>query len=233
MAKAEFTGFPEETLQFFRGLTRHNDKPWFEAHRRDYDDHVIAPARAFVSAMGPRLQKKVPGIQADPRTNKSIFRINRDTRFSKDKRPYKTNLAIMFWEGDRPRMECPCFYFHLEADQLMLGGGIYLFQPDQLAEFRRSVDDGRLAGQLERALKGQVKRSCQATHIEAYKKVPKGYSPDHPRADLLKLKGLTLGEETAIPAALHSARLLDYAMKRYEKMVPLHRWLVALNQRIG
>jgi uncharacterized protein (TIGR02453 family) len=233
MADTAFNGFPKETLKFFRGLKRNNDNKWFDAHRAEYDNHVIGPARAFVSAVGARLQKKVPGIQADPRTNKSIFRINRDTRFSKDKRPYKTNLAIMFWEGDRKRMECPSFYFHLEADKLMLGGGLYMFDKDQLAEFRRSVIDNKLGGQLEKAVKGHVKRSCDATHVEPYKKVPKGFDPDHPRAELLKLKGVTLGEETKIPATLHGAKLVDYVIKRYEKYVPLHKWLVKLNQRCG
>jgi uncharacterized protein (TIGR02453 family) len=233
MVQASFTGFPKQTLEFLRGLERNNDKKWFDAHRKDYDDHLIAPARAFVSAMGARLQQKVPGIQADPRTNKSIFRINRDTRFSKDKSPYKTNLAIMFWEGDRKRMECPSFYFHLEADKLMLGAGLYMFQKDQLAEYRRSVDDRKLAGRLEKALKGHVKRSCEATHIEPYKRVPRGFDPGHPRAELLKLKGLTLGDEGRLPKALHSARFLDYAYRRFEKMAALHEWLVALNRRVA
>jgi uncharacterized protein (TIGR02453 family) len=230
---AAFKGFPKETLSFFRGLTRNNDKQWFEKHRSEFDESVIAPAREFVEAMGERLQDIAPGIHADPRTNGSIFRIYRDTRFSKDKSPYKTHLAIFFWEGDRPKMECPGFYLHLEPENLMLGGGIYMFQKDQLAEYRRSVDDDKLAGKLEKALRGHVKKSCDATHMEPYKRVPKGFDPDHPRADLLKLKGVTLGADLGIPASLHTKRFLDYAYKRFEKMAPLHRWLVALNQRTG
>jgi uncharacterized protein (TIGR02453 family) len=228
-----FKGFSEETLTFFRGLAKHNDKHWFEKHRGEFDEHVIEPARGFVAAMSERLGRIAPGIHADPRVDKSIFRIHRDTRFSKDKSPYKTHLAIFFWEGNRPKMECPGFYFHLDPDKLMVGGGLYLFQKDQLAEYRRSVDDKRLAGQLDKALKGRVKRSCDATHVEPYKRVPKGFDPDHPRAELLKLKGLTLGDEGPVPKALHSAKILDYTLKRFEKMAPLHKWLVALNERCG
>ena len=228
-----FKGFPKETLAFFRGLTKNNDKQWFEKHRGDFDDQVIEPARAFVSAMGERLQKIAPGVVADPRVDKSIFRIHRDTRFSKDKSPYKTHLAMFFWEGDRPKMECPGFYVHLDPRKLMIGGGLYMFQKDQLAEYRRSVDDKKLAGQLEKALTGNVGQLCDATHMEPYKRVPKGFDPDHPRAELLKFKGVTLGKDEPLPKALHSGRFLDYAYKRFEKMAGLHKWLVALNKRVG
>jgi len=228
-----FNGFPDETLAFFRGLAKHNDKQWFEKHRGDFDAHVIEPARGFVAAVGQRLAKLAPGIHADPRVDKSIFRVHRDVRFSKDKRPYKTHLAIFFWDGTRPKMECPGFYFHLDPDKLMIGGGLYMFQPDQLAEYRRSVDDAKLARRLEQALKDRVRRSCDATHVEPFKRVPKGFAPDHPRADLLKLKGVTLGDEGPVPAALHSAKIVDYTLKRFEKMAPLHKWLVALNERCG
>ena len=233
MSNTAFKGFPAAGLAFFRQLERHNDRDWFNAHRAEFDEQVLAPARELVLALGDRLHELAPGINADPRTDKSIFRIHRDTRFSKDKRPYKTHLAIFWWEGTRPKMECPGFYLHLEPRKLMIGGGLYLFQKDQLAEYRRSVDDARLAKQLELAVAGQVKRSCDATHVEPYKKVPRGFPKDHPRAELLKLKGLTLGDEGKVPKSLHSAKFVDYAMRRFEKMAPLHRWLVKLNQRIA
>ena len=83
----------------------------------------MTPARLFVGEMGARLKKLSPGVQADPRVDKSIFRIFRDTRFSRDKTPYKTHLGIWFWEGDGPRMECSGFYFHLDPPKLMNGSG--------------------------------------------------------------------------------------------------------------
>ncbi|MBW2277003.1 MAG: DUF2461 domain-containing protein, partial [Deltaproteobacteria bacterium] len=174
-----------------------------------------------------------PGIHADPRVDKSIFRIHRDVRFSKDKSPYKTHLAIFLWEGDRPKMECPGFYVHLEPSKLMIGGGMYMFQKDQLAEYRKSIDNDKLAGQLEKALVGNVGQLCDATHMEPYKRVPKGYDPDHPRAELLKFKGVTVGKDEPVPKALHSAKFVDYAFKRFEKMAAMHKWLVALNKRTG
>ncbi len=78
-----FTGFPPEALKFFAELSINNEKPWFEAHRSDYDNYVIEPSRDFVIALGERLRELAPNIMADPRVNKSIFRIYRDMRFSK------------------------------------------------------------------------------------------------------------------------------------------------------
>src|SRR5512139_3318195 len=94
-----FSGFHKETVRFFTELCRNNNRAWFEAHRARYEEHVMAPAKLFVTALGARLKTVVPGIIAVPAVNKSIFRINRDTRFSLDPAPYKTNLGLYFWDG--------------------------------------------------------------------------------------------------------------------------------------
>jgi uncharacterized protein (TIGR02453 family) len=83
---------------------------------------VKGPSGAFVVSMGAKLKAISPAIKAIPKVNQSLFRVNRDTRFSADKSPYKTNLGIWFWEGEKKRMECPGFYFHLDTENLMLGG---------------------------------------------------------------------------------------------------------------
>ena len=83
-----FSGFTKETVDFFTQLKRNNKKIWFDEHKPDYDTYVMTPSREFVFALGDRLEKLSPGIHADPRVNKSIFRIYRDTRFNKDKTPY-------------------------------------------------------------------------------------------------------------------------------------------------
>ena len=94
---AAFNGFSIEMVKFFQNLKNNNSKQWFEAHRHIYDNYVLQPARVFVVEMGKRLEKIVPAVNAIPKVNQSLFRINRDTRFSKDKRPYKTNIGIWFW----------------------------------------------------------------------------------------------------------------------------------------
>src|ERR1051325_10940839 len=104
MAKAapavgEFTGFPDLTFRFLRGIAEHNDKPRFDAHRADYEAGYLAPAMSFVAALGPKLRKLAPDVQFEPRINASIARVNRDIRFARDKSPYKTHLDLWFWHG--------------------------------------------------------------------------------------------------------------------------------------
>ena len=96
----EFDGFPKQTLTFLRGLRRNNTKAWFEEHRGDYEQYWVDPAKAFVDSAGAGLQSIAP-VAAEPRVNGSIFWINRDIRFSKDKTPYKDHLDFWFWEGSR------------------------------------------------------------------------------------------------------------------------------------
>ena len=99
-----FSGFPRETARFLADLAKNNEKAWFDAHRGDYDQFYVAPALAFVAAIGPRLQKISPTVAFEPRINGSLFRINRDVRFSKDKRPYKDHIDLWFWHGARTRL---------------------------------------------------------------------------------------------------------------------------------
>ena len=234
---ASFSGFSKETLVFYSELGKHNTKEWFDDHKKNFENFVMGPARAFVVDMGERLREIAPGVISDPRVNKSLFRINRDTRFSKDKTPYKTHLAVWFWEGAKKRMECSGFYFHLEPDRMMIGAGIYLFEKNVLEEYRRSVVHpvhGPKLVQAIEALEGKVKGDggCGLYPGERYKRVPRGYDPDHERAELLLNKGLVAGDDGRIPPELYSSALLDYCMARYEKMLPLHRWLVEMTGRL-
>ena len=223
----EFTGFPEECLTFFRDLAVHNDTGWFRAHKQDHERFVLEPARAFVADMGKRLATLRPAVNADPRINRSLFRINRDTRFSKDKSPYKTHMAIWFWEGSGKRMECSGYYVHVEPERLMLGVGIYGFPKPILEAYRERVANKRHGPALVRILADRERRGC---HIGGahFKRVPRGYPADHPRADLLKFNGLYAGIDGPVPEEFTSNALLEYCFERFVDMTPLHEWLLAL-----
>ncbi len=134
-----FGGFPGDCVKFLQNLSQNNTKHWFQQHKDDYKDNVLAPAQDFVVALGERLRKISPRVVAVPRVDRSIFRIYRDTRFTRDKSPFKTHLAIWLWEGDWPKNDNSGFYFHLEPPSLMLGVGIYIFPKPLLEEFRESV----------------------------------------------------------------------------------------------
>jgi uncharacterized protein (TIGR02453 family) len=146
-----FSGFPPEGRRFLAGLALNNDKAWFDAHREEYEQHVLGPMRAFVLEAGSRLRPKVKRLVADPRVGGSLFRINRDTRFSADKSPYKSWAAARLWDAAGPGKELsPSFYLHVDAESVYAGGGLYQFDDAQLERFRRAVTDDRLRRQLER-----------------------------------------------------------------------------------
>jgi uncharacterized protein (TIGR02453 family) len=225
---AAFSGFTKDTVRFFVGLRRHNNRDWFAAHRDMYESEVMAPARAFVAAMGERLRVVAPRIIAVPRVDKSIFRLNRDTRFSQDPSPYKTNLGIYFWEGTKGRMESPGFYFHFEPSFVLVSGGMYKFSETCLPRYRRAAVDAKLGRELRLIVtRLAAVEGCElgGTH---YKRVPAGFDPGHPNAELLKHDGLYAGWEAGIPEEFYSARLLDYCLERCAPILPLHRWLAKL-----
>lgn len=227
----EFQGFFKETVKFFNDLKENNSTKWFGSHRKEYEAFVMNPAKAFVRTMGEKLQTLSPDIMAIPKVNKSLFRINRDTRFSPDKSPYKTNLGIFFWEGSPFRMECPGFYFHLEPPNILLAGGIYMIPKYLFDAYRNSVVHSKYGKELGEII-GQVsKKKGYKLGGRQYKRIPSGYDPSHPNAQLLLHTGLHVGYEALIPEELYSKKLVTYCFEKFQSIYPLHRWLVALTKR--
>jgi uncharacterized protein (TIGR02453 family) len=224
----EFNGFSEKTVSFFRNLAANNNREWFAAQRSNYQEHVLLPAQAFVMAMGKRLQRLSPGINADPRPDGSLFRIYRDTRFSQDKAPYKTHMGIFFWEGKGPRMESSGYYFHLEPPRLMLGSGLYMFTRPLLERFRNAAVDPEYGDELAAAIGKITARPGISLGGQHYKRLPPGTDPAHPNAGLLLHNGLYAGWETDIPTEFYSASLIDYCYDKFRPLEPLHRWLTDL-----
>lgn len=100
MNTGRFSGFPPETFAFLADLARNNNKPWFDRNKDRYKEYVEAPAHAFMDALEWELEEKFPDIG---KTHGKLFRIYRDTRFSKDKTPYKTHIGIRAWTCFAPR----------------------------------------------------------------------------------------------------------------------------------
>ncbi|MCP4752780.1 MAG: DUF2461 domain-containing protein [Proteobacteria bacterium] len=220
----DFNGFPKETLEFLDGLNANNTRLWFNEHKKDYERYVKTPASEFVVAMGETLERIAPTVHAIPKINQSLFRMNRDIRFSKDKRPYKTNLGIWFWEGLGKRMECSGFYFHLEDDRLMLGAGMYIIPKHLMETYRNRVVDDIRGAELRNVVKklAKAKFGLKGKH---YKRTPRGYDASHENAEYLLYNGLHAGIEMRIPDAFFSEELVEFAFAHYEKMNPLHEWL--------
>ena len=224
-APADFDGFSKKGTNFLKDLRKNNTREWFNRNKATYEEHLIDPAKKFVVALGTRLQKLSPAIVAEPAVNKSLFRLNRDTRFSTDKTPYKTQLSIFFWEGAGRRMDNPGFYLCFDAKTLTIAGGAHEFSKEKLERFRIAVDS-ETSG---RALVAVVKK-LRTKGIEVkgahYKRVPRGFDPDHPRAELLKHNGLYIMSETKVPPDIYSKKFTAYCFKEFKKMDLLQRWIV-------
>jgi uncharacterized protein (TIGR02453 family) len=229
---SNFNGFSKQTLQFFRDLKENNDRIWFQQNKNRYEDYVLKESQDFVVDMGAKLESLAPDITAIPKIDKSIFRIYRDTRFSKNKLPYKTHLALLLWDGDRKKLENPGFYFHLEPEKLFLGVGMHEFPKPILQSYRDAVIDGRLGSALNKAISKVNNAGNYVFGWKKYKKTPHGFDADHERADLLLYGGIGFQYEEALPKVLHKPELIDYCFNRYKDMAPIHEWLKLFLEKI-
>ena len=225
-----FDGFPKELVTFYQDLSQNNNRDWFNEHKDIYKQYVVASAQDFVRAMGERLRALSPNVVADTRASGagSIFRIYRDTRFSKDKTPYKTFLGILFWEGNRKKVENSGFYFHLEPSKLMLATGMYVFPRPLLEAYRDAVVHHEHGSALVQAVKQVSASGPYQIGGRHYKRIPHGYDATHENVDFLLYNGLYASIESDIPEELYTEAILDYCFDRFKDMYPIHQWLVAM-----
>ena len=229
VSTSTFTGFPAEGLAFLAGLRKDNSKAYFDAHRATYESALLQPAKDFVVALGEQLRGRVsPRIRAEPRVNGSILRINRDTRFSADKRPYKDHLDFWFWEGEAPSRERPGLFVRLRSDRVGLGAGMHHFAAPVLKTYRAAVGDERAGAALEEAIAHATELPGTALGRVRYKRVPKGYADDHPRAELLRHDALVVGGEWDLPPEVSGPGFVVWVAERLERMAPVERWLTEI-----
>ena len=221
-----FTGFTKSSLKFFSDLEIYNSKSWFDKNRLIFENEVLYPAKLFVNEMGERLQKIAPDIVADARTDKSIFRIHRDIRFSNDKTPYKTHLGIWFWEGKKKKLENPGFYLQFDKNSLFLGVGMYRFNKESLEIYRDAVVDPVKGKKLSNAVGNVILKNPQyVLGWKHYKQIPRGYDKNHPNSEFLLYGGIGFQYSTEIPEQFFSSELINYTFRIFENMLPIHNWL--------
>jgi uncharacterized protein (TIGR02453 family) len=235
MSDKPFTGFPNEGVQFLADLGEHNEREWFQARKQVYTDLIVTPAVAFAESLGERLQYISPHIQYDTRTNGqgSLMRIYRDVRFSKDKSPYKTWVGIRFWEGGPKAGGNPGYYFGFDATGGGMHVGMYGFDKSMLAAYRAAVDDDELGAELEEAIESVRAAGSYEIKGAHYKRIPRGYDPDHPRAELMRFNALYASSPMIAPPVLASPQLVDVVMDHCEKTAAVHQWLVKVKLGAG
>ena len=182
-----FTGFPPSLFQFLSELKANNNKDWFEANRQRYEDEVRGPALAYITAMKKPIEKISPHFRVEAKKmGGSLMRIFRDTRFSKDKSPYKTNVGIHFRHAAGCDVHAPGFYLHIEPDEVFFGAGTWHPAGDSLLAIRTAIDKRRqdwVKARDAKAFRAQFELTG-----ESLKRAPKGFEADHPLIEDLKRK---------------------------------------------
>lgn len=211
-------------VDFLTGLEKNNDKAWFEAHRDAYQSEYVEPALAFIAALAEPLGRLSPSLTAVPKINGSLRRINRDVRFSKDKRPYSTSLHLIFWTGEKP-LGSAGVHFVVAHDHFGLGAGHWAFQPTQLEAYRKAVTTPEDADELLAALKAAAKIGCVPDEPQLAR-VPRGYQAEEPVATMLRRKGMVVRTHgQPIPSDLFGPKAVDFTLKKVKAMLPLIAWL--------
>jgi uncharacterized protein (TIGR02453 family) len=231
---ASFPGFSPDAIQFLADLALNNDRAWFTPRKAEYERLIKSPMEALVGALAERLEARQVPLLADPR--RSPFRIYRDTRFSRDKSPYKTNIAASFpWVEGGPAGDVAVSdeargaggYFNFQPGEMYMGGGMWMPPRPRLDAFRAAVRDepDRVRAALEDP--GFVAWFDGAHSHEALKRVPPGYPADHPMADLFRWKDVIFGRRLT-DAEVCSPTLPDRLAEGYAAAVPVLRFLASL-----
>ena len=219
-----FTGFRPEAIQFLADLAANNDRAWFQPRKGHYERLLKEPLEALCVALADRFAATGLPLSADP--NRSPFRIYRDVRFSKDKQPYKTHIGGVITVAGKKLGESgnAAMYVHLGIDEEFVGVGTYMFDPERLARWRKAVA-GKAGAELASLVAKLRKAGYEVGGHDDYKKVPKGFDPDHPRAEFLKMKGLTAGPGELPKGILHEPDLATWLVKHGKALAPLVTWL--------
>ncbi|UJW86778.1 DUF2461 domain-containing protein [Devosia sp. SL43] len=217
--------FPPETLTFLRGIAEHNDKAWFEDNRRLYEAGYVQPGIAFVEAVGPQLRAISADVQFVAKVNGSVSRINRDIRFSKDKRPYKNHLGLWFWHGDKKSWNAPGFYFHVSAEEVFIAVGKYGFDKDALETFRSSIVLNRSGNALVDAVAKVRAVGDYQIGEKTRKLMPRGFEAPADRAEYLLYEGLTASIRLPASDALE-AGFSDRCVAHFAAEWPVGQWLM-------
>jgi uncharacterized protein (TIGR02453 family) len=222
----EFRGFKREAIQFLADLAANNDRAWFQPRKADYERLLKEPMEDLCVALSERFAAKGVPLEADPRT--SLFRIYRDTRFSKDKSPYKTHMAASFpLKGARKQAHGDGAYFHFQPGEMFMGGGMWHAEKPRLDAFRAQVlkKPEKVRAAFEDANFVSVFKEVRTE--DALKRIPAGYPADHPMADMFRWKDVIFGKRLS-DAQVLSAKLPDTLADSYAAAMPVLEFLATL-----
>ena len=223
--RVRFEGFSAGTLTFLADLSEHNDRAWFAENRARYDSELLERQRAFVDAVGVAFSELDPRVQCVASIDRSIFRINRDTRFARDKSPYKTYSDLWFWIGD-DRKSAPGYFMRILPSAIVIGGGAHRLEPPQLARMRSAIVASASGGKIDGVL-GGLRAVGYEVGESTLTRVPAGFSADAPRAELLRYTVMhAITKVEPVPPEFYSEAFVDWCMERFLEVRPMVDWLV-------
>jgi uncharacterized protein (TIGR02453 family) len=214
--KSKFSGFSPEAITFLRNLQRNNRREWFQPRKEKYEALIKAPMMELVGCLNDEFARFAPNYLTPPQ--KALYRIYRDTRFSKDKTPYKTHISGIFPRVTAVKREGAVFYFHFTAKELLAFGGIYSPERDELMAYRGLIQERYQ--ELEEILDSKMlRRTVGPLQGEQLTRMPKGFPEDHPAESLLRRKQWYL-EAILDVRLVTSPRILPELARRFEIMAP-------------
>lgn len=221
--KNGFDGFPADTRRFLRQLKRNNNREWFLAHKGLYESKVKEPMSDLVLTLGYELRQAAPELIVDPK--RAIFRIYRDLRFSADKRPYKSHVAARFAPRGIPKNTCAVLYFHIEPDQVVAAGGVYMTEPATLRVLRHHIADN-WKRYREITDQPRFRKLFGTVQGERLTRPPSGFSADHPAVDVLRQKQFYV-EQNRPGDLAEQPKFYPWLLEILSAMVPFVQFLNA------
>jgi uncharacterized protein (TIGR02453 family) len=221
-----FSGFADNDGKFFKALKKKNERDWFIAHKAEFEEGWNRPMKALLDELRIAIDSAYARCDLD---EPKVFRIFRDVRFSKDKSPYKTHIGgfIPLARRGKKATDLPmAIYFHVGAGETFAAAGHYMMEKESLERFRAAVADDKRGKELTKLLASLSKKGFEPHAHDRTKRVPKGYPADHPRAELLTYKGLTVGFPEVPKEMLTSPKLVKWLAAGCKTSAPLVDWLV-------
>ncbi|HKX56618.1 MAG TPA: DUF2461 domain-containing protein [Xanthomonadales bacterium] len=218
-----FAGFPADFFRFYEQLRRNNERDWFNTNKERFQQSVLEPMSAFITALQPSLAAISKHYIADPKPNGgSMFRIYRDTRFSKDKTPYKTHAACHFRHAAGKDAHAPGFYVHIDQDEVFFGGGIWQPPAPQLNRIRDFIaDNARSWARIKNARKVQQAGGIKG---EGLQRPPRGFDEQHLHIEDLKRKSFYIMSEAG-PKDPSGAAFVEQVAQGFARAAPLNRFI--------
>ncbi|MDR2368689.1 MAG: DUF2461 domain-containing protein [Deltaproteobacteria bacterium] len=222
--------FTHESVHLLASLRKNNNREWYALNKNRLEDFIFAPARQLVVDVGKILRSQAEGLVADPRVDRSIYRLHRDTRFSNDKKPYKEHLGLIWWQ-DFPegKLASPCFYFQLMPDGFMWSVGCYRFTPATLLAFRRTILDPEYGRTFKLIASGARRRDLQFNPPDL-KRLPAGFTGPDWALEWLKRKSVYTwsGVYPNADNTILGPQAARYLAKMFLDGMPVYLWLVKL-----